>query len=135
MASVRDCTIIRLPEFVDERGSLSFVEGGKHIPFDIARIYYLFDMPTGARRGAHAHREISQLMIPIKGSFDVVLDDGKETRRVRLNQPCEALLLCPMIWRDLENFSPDAVCLVLASGMYDEAEYFRDYHDFIGAIA
>lgn len=135
MASIDDCRMIALPEFVDPRGSLSFVEGGKHVPFDIARIYYLYAMPVGARRGAHAHRKISQLMIAIAGSFDVVLDDGSHTKRIRLSRPAEGLALCPMIWRDLENFSDDAVCLVLASGEYDEAEYFRNYDDFIKALA
>ena len=135
MASVDDCTIVQLPEFTDERGSLSFVEGGKHVPFDIARIYYLFRMPAGAKRGAHAHRQIHQLMIAVSGSFDIVLDDGRFKRRFHLSRPGEGLRICPMIWRDLENFSTDAVCLVLASGAYDEAEYMRNYDDFIEALA
>lgn len=135
MASIDDCTIVQLPHFTDERGSLGFVEGGTHLPFDIARIYYLFGMPTGAKRGAHAHRQIHQLMIAVSGSFDIVLDDGRSKRRYHLSRPSEGLRICPMIWRDLGYFSKDAVCLVLASGPYDEAEYVRNYDDFIEALA
>lgn len=134
MASVDDCLLLQLPEFTDERGSLSFAEGGKHVPFQFARTYYLYDMPPGVKRGAHAHKQIHQLVIAVAGSFDILLDDGRRKRRIHLSKPSQGLQLCPMIWRDLDNFSPDAVCLVLASGEYDEGEYFRSYQDFIEAL-
>lgn len=130
---VDKCNIVQLPRFADERGSLSFVHAGEHVPFDFARAYYLYDLPVGAGRGSHAHKALQQLMIPIAGSFDVLLDDGVRKRSIHLSKPYEALYICPMIWRDLENFTAGSVCLVLASHKYDEADYFRSYADFLTA--
>lgn len=122
--------IIDFPIVHEPRGNLSFIESGRHIPFAIQRVYYLYDVPGGATRGGHAHRTISQVIIALSGSFDVVLDDGKEKRKVSLNRSYHGLFLPNMIWRELENFSSGAVCMVLASEFYDEAEYVRDYGEF-----
>ena len=127
------CKIIDLPKISDPRGNLTFVEGKNHIPFDIQRVYYLYDVPGGAERGGHAHKKLQQLIIAMSGSFDVVLDDGKEKRRVHLNRSYNGLYVCPMIWRELDNFSSGSVCMVLASNRYDEADYYRDYAEFIKA--
>lgn len=134
MNQVDQCTVLPLARIADARGSLSFVEARVHVPFDFKRIYYLYDMPIGATRGAHGHRALHQLMIPMVGSFDVVLDDGRNRRRVHLGSPDQGLYICPMIWRDLENFSPGAVCMVIASEHYSEEDYFRDYADFLAAV-
>ncbi|HVC89755.1 MAG TPA: FdtA/QdtA family cupin domain-containing protein [Acidobacteriaceae bacterium] len=127
------CKIIDLPKISDPRGNLTFIEGGRHIPFDIQRVYYLYDVPGGAERGGHAHKELHQLIIAMSGSFDVVLDDGNEKRRVHLNRSYNGLYVCPMIWRELDNFSSGSVCMVLASNKYDEADYYRDYAEFLKA--
>lgn len=121
------CTIIDLPKISDPRGNLTFIEAGRHVPFDIARVYYLYDVPGGGERGGHAHKQLRQLIIAMSGSFDVVLDDGIQTRRVHLNRSYQGLLICPMIWRELDNFSSGSVCMVLASEPYDEADYYREY--------
>jgi dTDP-4-dehydrorhamnose 3,5-epimerase-like enzyme len=128
-----DCRIIQLPKIPDERGNLTFVEAGRHIPFDIKRVYYLYDVPGGATRAAHGHRALHQLMIAMSGSFDVTLDDGCEKRKFHLNRSYSGLYITPMMWRDLDNFSSGAVCMVLASDFYDEADYFRNYDDFLKA--
>lgn len=132
---VDKCTLISLPRFTDDRGSLSFAEAGVHVPFAFKRIYYLYALPEGTTRGAHAHKALHQLMIPLAGSFDVVIDDGSKQRRIHLASPDQGLYICPMIWRDLQNFSAGAVCLVLASEKYDEADYFRNYDEFVEARA
>lgn len=124
------CKLLSLPKFDDARGSLSFVEGNVHIPFTIERLYYLYDIPPNAGRGAHAHKELHQLMIAMSGRFDVILDDGNRQERVTLSSPDQGLYICPMIWRDLENFEPGSVCVVLASARYDEADYYRNYEEF-----
>ena len=126
-----NCRIIDLPKIADARGNLTFVEGGNHIPFDIARVYYLYDVPGGAERGGHAHKELRQLIIAMSGSFDVVLDDGTEKKRFHLNRSYQGLIVTPMIWRELDNFSSGSVCMVLASNRYDEADYYRDYDAYI----
>src|SRR5512143_3071876 len=128
------CKIIELPKISDPRGNLTFIEGRNHIPFDIARVYYLYDVPGGAERGGHAHKELSQLIVAMSGSFDVVLDDGKKKKRVHLNRSYYGLYVCPMIWRELDNFSSGSVCMVLASNMYDESDYFREYDSFIDIV-
>lgn len=128
--SVTDCKIIELPKVSDPRGNLSFIEGGQHIPFDIKRVYYLYDVPGGADRGSHAHKNLHQFIVAMSGSFDVVLDDGKEKKRFHLNRSHYGLYVCPMMWRDLDNFSSGAVCMVLASAHYDIADYIRDYSQF-----
>lgn len=132
--SLSDCKIIELPKITDPRGNLSFIEQHRHVPFDIQRVYYLYDVPGGAQRGGHAHKGLHQIIIAMSGSFDVVLDDGSESKRFHLNRSYYGLYVCPMIWRELDNFSSGAVCLVLASNMYDEADYFREYGDFVGAV-
>ena len=132
--SVDKCKIIELPRINDARGNLSFVEGHSHIPFAIQRVYYLYDVPGGAERGGHGHKELQQLIIAMSGSFDVVLDDGYEKKRFHLNRSYNGLYVCPMIWRELDNFSSGAVCLVLASNLYDESDYYRDYPKFLTAL-
>jgi hypothetical protein len=126
------CKIIDLPQIHDPRGNLTFVEGGNHVPFNFQRVYYLYDVPGGAERGGHAHKELHQLIIAMSGSFDVVLDDGKNKKRINLNRSHYGLYVCPMIWREIDNFSSGSVCLVLASNKYDEADYLRDYRKFKG---
>ena len=130
---VGDCVLIDLPSRHDARGSLAFVEGGNHVDFSIERVYYLYNVTSGAERGAHGHRALRQLFIAISGSFDVVLNDGSETKEVHLSDPAQGLYICPMIWRDLRNFSQGAVCMVLASQRFDETDYFRDYARFLVA--
>ena len=120
---------IDLPVVHDVRGSLCVAEGGA-LPFEIARVYYLYDVPSGSMRAGHAHKALQQLVIAVSGSFDVRLDDGRRTETVTLNRPHRGLLIGPMLWREIENFSSGAVCLVLASAAYDEADYYRDYTEF-----
>lgn len=131
--SLRDCRIIDLPKVHEPRGNLTFIEGGRHVPFQISRVYYLYDVPGGSERGGHAHKELHQLIVAISGSFDVVLDDGRDKQRHHLNRSYYGLYVCPMIWRELDNFSSGSVCLVLASNHYDEADYYRDYAEFMRA--
>ena len=131
MYSLSDCRIIELPKITDPRGNLTFIEGGgRHVPFDIKRVYYLYDVPGGAERGGHGHKALHQLIIAMSGSFDVVLDDGREKKRFHLNRSYYGLYVCPMIWRELDNFSSGSVCMVLASNLYDEDDYYRDYKEF-----
>lgn len=130
----RDWKIIDLPKISDPRGNLTFIETPKHIPFDIARVYYLYDVPGGAERGGHAHKELQQLIIAMSGSFDIVLDDGVKKERIHLNRPYFGLYVNTMVWRELDNFSSGSVCMVLASIPYDESDYYRDYQEFLQAI-
>lgn len=129
--SVNDCKIIELPKISDPRGNLTFIEGGQHIPFDIKRVYYLYDVPGGAERGGHAHKGLSQLIIAMSGSFDVILDEGGERKRFHLNRSYQGLYVCPMMWRELDNFSSGSVCMVLASNIYEESDYYRDYNEYV----
>jgi dTDP-4-dehydrorhamnose 3,5-epimerase-like enzyme len=124
------CRIIQLPRFEDPRGSLTFVESNQQIPFEIRRVYYLYDVPGGSERGGHAHKGLQQLIIAMSGSFDIHLDDSQERKTFHLNRSYYGLLVCPMIWREIDNFSSGAVCLVLASNFYTEDDYYRDYQDF-----
>ena len=126
-----DCRIIELPKVADPRGNLTFVEGGNHIPFEIRRVYYLYDVPGGSDRGAHAHRSLHQFVVAMSGSFDIVLHDGDRQRRFHLNRSYFGLYICPMMWRTLDNFSSGGVCMVLASEAYDAADYIRDYNQFL----
>lgn len=130
---VKDCRALDLPVIHAPEGDLTVLEGEEHVPFEIARIYYIYGVPDGARRGGHAHRALRQLLIAVAGSFDVLLDDGNEKRKVTLDHPARGLMLTPMIWRELVDFSPGAVCVVLASDHYDEGDYFREYDDFLAA--
>ncbi|HZI20735.1 MAG TPA: FdtA/QdtA family cupin domain-containing protein [Pyrinomonadaceae bacterium] len=132
--AIADCRMIELTKISDPRGSLTFIEGARHVPFEIRRVYYLYDVPGGATRAGHGHRRLQQLMIAMSGSFDVVLDDGNEKRRIHLNRPYYGLYIAPMIWRELENFSSGSVCTVLASDYYDESDYFYDYEEFTRAV-
>jgi dTDP-4-dehydrorhamnose 3,5-epimerase-like enzyme len=131
--SIENCHMIELPRIQDPRGNLTFIEGQNHIPFNIQRVYYLYDVPGGAERGGHAHKGLEQLIIAMSGSFDVIIDDGKDKKRIHLNRSHNGLYICPMIWRELDNFSSGSVCMVLASNLYDEDDYYRDYAVFMRA--
>jgi len=130
--SVYDCTIIELDKHhSDRKGNLSVVQNEDTIPFDVKRVYYLYDVPGGESRGAHAHKELSQLIVAASGSFTVTLDDGKVKRSFLLNRPYQGLLVVPGIWRTLDDFSSGSVCMVLASHGYDKNDYIREYDEFI----
>jgi hypothetical protein len=131
MSKLADCRLIALPKISEARGNLTFIESGRHVPFDCKRIYYTYDVPGGSDRGAHAHRQLHQCLIAVSGSFDVVLDDGSEKKRFHLNRPDTGLYVCPMVWRELDSFSSGSVCLVLASEFYDADDYYRDYGAFL----
>jgi hypothetical protein len=133
MNKLEHCRLVDLPKISDPRGNLTFIEGNQHVPFDIKRVYYLYDVPGGSDRGAHAHKGLHQLIIAMSGSFDVVLDDGVEKKRFHLNRSYFGLYVCPMMWRELDNFSSGSVCLVLASELYDPDDYYRDYELFLAA--
>jgi hypothetical protein len=126
-----DCRIIDLPKITDPRGNLTFVEGNGHIPFEIRRVYYLYDVPGGSDRGEHAHKSLHQFMIAMSGSFDVVLHDGDREHKFHLNRSYYGLYICPMMWRKLDNFSSGSVCMVLASEKYDADDYIRYYDQFL----
>jgi hypothetical protein len=125
------CRMVDLPKISDPRGNLTFIEGERHVPFSIERVYYLYDVPGGSERGGHAHKALEQLIIAMSGSFDVILDDGARKKRVHLSRSYNGLYVCPMIWRELDNFSSGSVCMVLASNRYDEDDYYRDYQEFL----
>jgi dTDP-4-dehydrorhamnose 3,5-epimerase-like enzyme len=124
------CRIIEFPKITDARGNLSFIEESKHIPFEIQRVFYLYDVPSGATRGGHAHRTSEQLIIALSGSFEVILDDGDHTKSFLLNRPHCGLYIPPGIWRELQNFSSNSVVLTLTSTLFDEKDYIRDYEIF-----
>jgi dTDP-4-dehydrorhamnose 3,5-epimerase-like enzyme len=126
-----DARIIELPKISDPKGNLTFIEGERHVPFPVRRVYYTYDVPGGVTRGGHSHRQLHEFIIAVGGSFDVVLDDGSERSRFFLNRPHCGLYVPPGLWRDLENFSSGSVCLVLASERYDEADYCREYERFL----
>lgn len=131
--SVHDCKLLELPVVHNPQGNLTFVEGQRHVPFQIERVYYMYDVPGGATRGGHAHRALEQVIIAMSGSFEVVLDDGVDRKNVTLNRSYVGLYLPPMIWRELVNFSSGSVCMALASAYYEEADYYRDYDQFRSA--
>jgi hypothetical protein len=128
------CKIIDLPKINEPRGNLTFVEGRRHIPFDIKRVYYLYDVPGGSERGGHAHIALHQLIIAMSGSFDIHLDDGISKKTMHMNRSYYGLYVCPMIWREIDNFSSGAVCMVLASEFYEESDYYRDYNKFVADV-
>ncbi len=131
---IEQVRIIELPKIADPRGNLTFVEGMSHVPFDIRRVYYLYDVPGGETRGGHAHKDLEQFIIAVNGSFDVVLRDGYNQKKFFLNRSYYGLYVPRMVWRELENFSSGSVCLVLASQPYDESDYYRDYPEFLKAV-
>lgn len=131
---LENCKLIDLPRITDPRGNLTFIESSRHIPFNISRVYYLYDVPGGAERAGHAHKQLHQLFVAMSGSFDILLDDGRAKQRYHLNRSYFGLYVCPMIWRELNNFSSGAVCMVLASEYYDESDYYRNYEDFVEAV-
>lgn len=124
---------IQLPQIHDPRGDLTFVEGGNHVPFQIARVYYLYNVPVDSERGGHAHRELEQVVFALSGSFRMKIDDGINKYEYWLRDPRKGLYISKMIWREMDAFSQGAVCMVLASHHYDEADYFRNYYDFLAA--
>jgi hypothetical protein len=127
------CRIIELPRINDPRGNLTFIEGQRHVPFAIQRVYYLYDVPGGATRAGHGHKTLEQLMIAMSGSFDIELDDGHSKRKYHLNRSYFGLYIPSMIWRDINNFSSGSVCMVLASDYFKESDYYRDYDEFVSA--
>jgi dTDP-4-dehydrorhamnose 3,5-epimerase-like enzyme len=131
MSLIKDIKPIELPVIQDHRGNLSFIETGRHIPFEIKRVYYLYDVPGGAERGGHAHKDLQQLIIAMNGSFDVVLDDGYEKKRIHLNRSYNGLYIPKMLWRELDNFSSGSVCMVLASEFFTEDDYIRDHNEYV----
>jgi dTDP-4-dehydrorhamnose 3,5-epimerase-like enzyme len=132
-STVDDCVLIDLPKIPDYRGNLTFVEGDRHVPFPLRRAYWIHDVPGGAQRGGHAYRQLQEFLIALSGSFSVVVDDGRKQRSVLLNRSYFGLYVPNMIWRSLEDFSTNAVCLVLASLPYSEEDYFRVNDDFLRA--
>jgi len=131
--SIEKCRLVDVPKISNPSGNLTFIEGGRHIPFEIKRVYYLYDVPGGAERGGHAHKALHQLIIAMSGSFDILLDDGYQRKSYHMNRSYYGLYLCPMVWREINNFSSGAVCLALASAPYDESDYIRNYDVFIVA--
>ncbi|MCD8518315.1 MAG: FdtA/QdtA family cupin domain-containing protein [Flavobacterium sp.] len=125
-----EINIINIPKIEDPRGNLSVIEK-EVVPFEIKRVYYLYDVPAGAERGGHSHKEQQEFLIALSGSFDVILNDGKVEKSVTLNKPFEGLLITNGIWRELKNFSSGAVCLVVASDVFSEADYIRDFNEFL----
>lgn len=123
--------IIDIPKVTDPRGNLSYIESNGIIPFDINRVFYLYDVPADSERGGHSHYDAWQLLIAVAGSFDIVLDNGFEQRRITLNRPYKGLLIPPGFWRTMDNFSSGSVCMVLTNIKYSEADYIRNYHEFL----
>jgi dTDP-4-dehydrorhamnose 3,5-epimerase-like enzyme len=126
--------VISLPRIDDTRGNLTYIESGRQVDFEIRRVYYLYDVPAGAKRGGHAHRTLTQLIIAASGSFDVVLDDGRDRQVVRLDSPDSALYVAPMVWHEIQGFAEGSLCLVLASEHFDESEYLRVYADYCSTV-
>src|SRR5918999_41652 len=131
--SIEKCRLVDFPKIGNPNGNLTFIESGRHIPFEIKRVYYLYDVPGGAERGGHSHNALHQLIIAMSGSFDVLLDDGYQRKSYHMNRSYYGLYLSPMVWREINNFSSGAVCLALVSAPYDESDYIRDYDTFIAA--
>jgi len=131
LSNIYNCCVVELGKIHNRAGNITVIEERKLVPFDIKRVYYLYDVPGGAERGGHAHKELYQLVVAASGCFDVILDDGRNKKVVELNRPYYGLLIVPGIWRELINFSSGAICLVLASAKYDKIDYIRDYKEFI----
>ncbi len=130
-STIYDCMLVTLPKNHQVNGNLTSITNSQEVPFDIKRIYYLYDVPGGNSRGGHAHKDLYQIMIALSGSFTVTLDDGQLKRNFLLNQPYQGLLIPPGLWRDLDDFSSGSICMVLASEVYSEDDYFRNYEDFL----
>src|SRR5512140_1060847 len=133
--NVEPCKLINLPKIADPRGNLTFIEGSRHVPFEIKRVFYLYDVPGGADRGGHALKTCHQFLIAMSGSFDVILYDGRDKQRIHLNRSYYGLHIPPMIWREMDNFSSGSVCLALASTPYSADDYYRDYQEYLGAVS
>jgi hypothetical protein len=131
ITSIYDCSVLQLNKIHNRAGNITIVEGMKNVPFEVHRVYYLYDIPGGESRGGHAHRALQQLIVAVSGSFGVLLDDGKNKKIVTLNRPDFGLMIVPGIWRELFDFSSGVVCLVIASLTYDETDYIRDYEYFL----
>ncbi len=131
--SLSDCKIIELPKIHDPQGNLTFVESDAQVPFGIERAYYVYDVPGGSMRGGHAHKELHQFIVAMSGSFDITLDDGKDKKKFHLARSYYGLYVCPMIWREIDNFSSGSVLMCLASHKYEEADYYREYDEFMRA--
>ena len=134
MSTIDDCRIIQLPTINNRQGNISPINAGIDIDFDIKRVYYLYDVPGGAERGGHAHKQLRQLIVSVMGAFDVIVDDGTKRKTIHLDRANYGLYIPTMIWRELDNFSSGAICLVLASLYYDEADYYRNYDEFLQAL-
>jgi oxalate decarboxylase/phosphoglucose isomerase-like protein (cupin superfamily) len=131
---VHNCKLLTFPKIVDARGNLTFIEAERHVPFEVKRVFYLYDVPTGESRGAHAHKELQQVLICLSGSFDVLVNDGLQETRFHLNRPWHGLYVPPMIWGAELNFDPGSVCMVIASMYYMESDYYREYSDYLRAV-
>ena len=129
--TIYDCKLLDFPKNHQLNGNLTSITNGKEVPFDIKRIYYLYDVPGGNSRGGHAHKDLYQIMVALSGSFTVTIDDGNNKQSFHLFQPYQGLLIPPGLWRDLDTFSSGSICMVLASELYDEADYFRNYEEFL----
>ena len=130
MIKVGDIKILDFPKIEDDRGNLSFLESSNQIPFDIERLYFIYDVPGGAIRGGHAYQELNEVIIALSGSFDVVVNDGKNEKKISLNRSYYGLYVPNGLWRELENFSTNALCLIVADKNYNEADYIRDFQDY-----
>lgn len=131
---MKDVQTVELPKIADPRGNLTFIDGGRHVPFEIKRVYYLYDVPGEGQRGGHAHKTLEEVIIALSGSFDVVLDDGNTKMRFHMDRAYHGLYIPNMIWRELDNFSSASVCLVLASQPFNEADYYRDFQEYLAAL-
>ncbi len=132
MANLSDCTLIEIPKIQDHRGNLAVIENSI-LPFEMQRVYYLYNVPAGAYRGGHSHKAQSEFLIAVSGSFEVIIDDGTNKKSILLNRPDKGLLIPPGIWRELQEFSQGSVCMVINSDVFSEEDYIRDYHQFISS--
>jgi dTDP-4-dehydrorhamnose 3,5-epimerase-like enzyme len=130
ISDIHNCSVVELTKIQNSSGNITIIQNGDHQPFDIRRVYYLYDIPGGASRGGHAHQALHQLIVAVSGSFDVILDDSRNKKIISLNRPNLGLLIIPGIWREIVNFSSGAICLVLASSKYNEEDYIRDFDKF-----
>ncbi|MBN2167158.1 MAG: WxcM-like domain-containing protein [Marinilabiliaceae bacterium] len=130
VSDIHNCNVVELPKIHNPAGNITILQNGVHLPFDIKRVYYLYDVPGGSERGGHAHKNLHQLIVAASGCFDVIIDDGNNKKIIELNRPNYGLMVIPGIWREIVNFSSGAICLVMASEKYSEDDYIRDYDDF-----